>query len=759
MTSTQPLRGRFAQCTIDAGARSLCRHGQPQGLEPKAFDALAYLIEHRDRVVPKSELLKAVWGERVVVTEGVVARTVMKVRKAVGDDAATPCIVATVHRIGYRFTARFEPLDPPSSVPPDLAAADPPAAERPAGLAVLPWTLQLPDDAHGWTSLGLMAMTEAALRQHGVPGVKPSGEVAIALPQGVPGGIDDIALCETLEVARLVHATLVGEADGGLRLRYRGAGMWPGLLTGELRGTDPCALARELALRVLDASGPSQRTPAVEAVGGDRPARDAALAAVQQERYALAHGLLQLAGDRADELLRSQVEVGLSASRSDVRARQLLERARERRDERLECAALMMVAQCERDLGRERQGEAMLSEAVRLASRRAGRPFEAPALVSLARLHLDLGRQEPAEWALDRAMSLAQARGDRATQARAMLVRGQIALHRGLTRLAIEELLQALRECRAQGLAAACSEGACALGVAHAALGQLALAATWFARALDDAIEAGMPPLIAAASMALHGVDVQPGRAWRTARLMHRLRRSSAATHRIVVAATAWVRTHGLMRAGRLDDALAAVEPLDPCDLPGWLAAAVAGAQVRARLLTGRSREAAQALDRLQAALPRQAAPSRLAPLAHARALIAERDGDLAGAAAWLKEAIAAAPPGLDAVLMRLDAAWIDLYLGRRDAARALLAPVAAFLAQCEREAAPAAQRAWAQLQRAEQRLDLRQHSLLPPAAPGEHGLPPSLGWVTPDEAPAHDVPKAREPAGPWRCPARAVTA
>jgi DNA-binding winged helix-turn-helix (wHTH) protein len=35
-------------------------------LEPQALDGLAYLVEHRDRVVTKAELLDSVWRHQFV---------------------------------------------------------------------------------------------------------------------------------------------------------------------------------------------------------------------------------------------------------------------------------------------------------------------------------------------------------------------------------------------------------------------------------------------------------------------------------------------------------------------------------------------------------------------------------------------------------------------------------------------------------------------------------------------------------------------
>ena len=86
--------------TIDVAAREIRLESERVAVEPRAFDLLSYLIAHRDRAVPKDELIDEVWRGRVV-TDGVLYRSVKLVREAlspVGDD-----LVRTVHRVGYRF--------------------------------------------------------------------------------------------------------------------------------------------------------------------------------------------------------------------------------------------------------------------------------------------------------------------------------------------------------------------------------------------------------------------------------------------------------------------------------------------------------------------------------------------------------------------------------------------------------------------------------------------------------------------------------
>src|SRR3954463_12399784 len=54
----------FDDCELDLAGLELRRGGRPVHLEPQVFDVLNYLVTHRERVVPKSELLDQVWRDR-----------------------------------------------------------------------------------------------------------------------------------------------------------------------------------------------------------------------------------------------------------------------------------------------------------------------------------------------------------------------------------------------------------------------------------------------------------------------------------------------------------------------------------------------------------------------------------------------------------------------------------------------------------------------------------------------------------------------
>ena len=100
----------FGDCEVDPAGRELRLAGAVVHLEPQAFDLLVHLIEHRDRVVTKNDLLDGVWGHRFVSEANLTTR-VKEVRKAVGDDGARQLIIRTARGLGYRFVAALDDDD------------------------------------------------------------------------------------------------------------------------------------------------------------------------------------------------------------------------------------------------------------------------------------------------------------------------------------------------------------------------------------------------------------------------------------------------------------------------------------------------------------------------------------------------------------------------------------------------------------------------------------------------------------------------
>ena len=94
----------FGPFCLDGNKKLLWRDGEPVALTPKVLDTLLVLIELRDRVVTKDELLERVWGG-TVVEEGGLARNISILRKALGEKPDQHTYIVTVPGKGYRFVA------------------------------------------------------------------------------------------------------------------------------------------------------------------------------------------------------------------------------------------------------------------------------------------------------------------------------------------------------------------------------------------------------------------------------------------------------------------------------------------------------------------------------------------------------------------------------------------------------------------------------------------------------------------------------
>ncbi|KLD65071.1 winged helix-turn-helix domain-containing protein [Dyella japonica] len=131
MAQSHPDCGWIYQCddlVVEPRAHRLERAGSPISVEPKAYAVLVVLLQQAGEVVGKDTLLDAAWGHRHV-TPGVLTRVISHLRHALGDCAAQPRYIATVHSLGYRFIGEVHRI-PSSSLPadhdplPDVASND-----------------------------------------------------------------------------------------------------------------------------------------------------------------------------------------------------------------------------------------------------------------------------------------------------------------------------------------------------------------------------------------------------------------------------------------------------------------------------------------------------------------------------------------------------------------------------------------------------------------------------------------------------------
>jgi DNA-binding winged helix-turn-helix (wHTH) protein/tetratricopeptide (TPR) repeat protein len=107
---------RFGDCELSVERIELRRGGEIIDLEPQVFDVLAYLLRHRERVVPKTELLDQIWGNRFV-SESALSSRIKSARRAVGDTGRDQRVIKTIYGRGFRFVADVNE-QPPAAGPP-----------------------------------------------------------------------------------------------------------------------------------------------------------------------------------------------------------------------------------------------------------------------------------------------------------------------------------------------------------------------------------------------------------------------------------------------------------------------------------------------------------------------------------------------------------------------------------------------------------------------------------------------------------------
>jgi TolB-like protein/cytochrome c-type biogenesis protein CcmH/NrfG len=96
----------FADQVLDTDRRELSRGSDRVALEPQVFDLLVHLLENRDRVVTKDDLIAAVWDGRIV-SESTLTSRINAARKAIGDTGRDQKLIRTISRKGFRFVGEL----------------------------------------------------------------------------------------------------------------------------------------------------------------------------------------------------------------------------------------------------------------------------------------------------------------------------------------------------------------------------------------------------------------------------------------------------------------------------------------------------------------------------------------------------------------------------------------------------------------------------------------------------------------------------
>jgi adenylate cyclase len=143
----------FENYVFDVGRHELLRGSTRVEVEPGVLDLLRYLIENRERVVSKDDLIEHVWNGRIV-SESTMTSRITAARHAIGDTGREQRLIRTVARKGVRFVGEVREsggTDAPTVGPPPVAASLP---DKPS-VAILPFANLSGDPAQDYFSDGI----------------------------------------------------------------------------------------------------------------------------------------------------------------------------------------------------------------------------------------------------------------------------------------------------------------------------------------------------------------------------------------------------------------------------------------------------------------------------------------------------------------------------------------------------------------------------------------------------------------------------
>jgi DNA-binding response OmpR family regulator len=116
----------FGNYVFDVGRHELLRGSARVEVEPGVLDLLRYLIENRERVVSKDDLIEHVWNGRIV-SESTMTSRITAARQAIGDTGSEQRLIRTIARKGLRFVGDVQEGASVDKVEPTPARSPAPA--------------------------------------------------------------------------------------------------------------------------------------------------------------------------------------------------------------------------------------------------------------------------------------------------------------------------------------------------------------------------------------------------------------------------------------------------------------------------------------------------------------------------------------------------------------------------------------------------------------------------------------------------------
>jgi DNA-binding winged helix-turn-helix (wHTH) protein/Flp pilus assembly protein TadD len=127
MTVQDQVAYEFGVVRINLPSRKLIRDGECVQVQARGFDALLLLVQKRNEVVSKAELLSTIWPD-TYVEESNLPVMISAIRRAIGDDGRNQKYIQTVSKFGYRFVGEVTEI---RTVEPAVPTVQGPSFEDP----------------------------------------------------------------------------------------------------------------------------------------------------------------------------------------------------------------------------------------------------------------------------------------------------------------------------------------------------------------------------------------------------------------------------------------------------------------------------------------------------------------------------------------------------------------------------------------------------------------------------------------------------
>ncbi len=258
------MRWAFKGFELDADAFELRKGGEPVSTEPQVLSLLILLVENRNRLVTKDEIVERIWDGRAI-SDAAISSRIKSARQLIDDDGKQQNLIRTVHGRGFRFVGEVESAD--GGGPQSETTVSPPSAAAPAGAEVA----SRPGSRRNWMLVaGLALVSVITLSLLAYLYGNPSGKwatndhsVAVAvIPFSSPAEDGDqgreiaaaivTGLSDRTDFAMLSSTSSFSLADRGMTVAQIASELGAThILEGDLRGSGE---KRRLDLRLVEGS-------------------------------------------------------------------------------------------------------------------------------------------------------------------------------------------------------------------------------------------------------------------------------------------------------------------------------------------------------------------------------------------------------------------------------------------------------------------------------------------------------------------------